>query len=85
MPTKQGTLVPLEREATAVSDAQPRRVYIGDHPTAGAGNYVFVDSRSEATAWLKETAADVYKFDDDSAEDDGKPMLVSTTPNTVIL
>lgn len=85
MALRQGILHTIERTRQDVADTAPRRVYIGAHPTLGAGNYVFRDTATEATAWLKETSADVFKFDDDSAFDNGRPLLVGTSPNTIIL
>lgn len=85
MANRQAALVPVERAASEITATRPRVVYLGDHPTAGAGHYVLVDTRSEATAWLKETSPDVYKLYDTEADSDGILYLVNTSPNTIVL
>lgn len=83
MASLQGTLVLIEREPGDIAGTAPRRVFIGDHPTLPG--YVFVTDRSEATAWLKSDGLGGYVFDDDPANDNLKPFLVATSPDSIIL
>lgn len=83
MASKQAALVPVERSARDIADSAPVRVYIGADVTAG--HYTFKTLASEATAYLKDDGTGSLTLDDDPAEDDRKPYLVSTSPNTIVL
>lgn len=85
MPLFQGTLTPIERQATDAVGALPVRAYIKAHPSV-AGRYILGDELADAAAFLKASpiasALGRFVLADTSAEDNR--ALYKITPTRVI-